>query len=385
MKRKIMVMTDSRAEYGALKNTLFYMRNSEKLELYLIVTGSHLLSQYGYTVDEIKYDGFTIWKQILVKDHLNEETRIPEEMGNLIFQLSAAFIEKRPDILVLIGDRYEMLGAAVTAVGMRIPIAHISGGESTEGAIDEQIRHAITKMAHIHFPGATVYADNIRKMGEEAWRVFDVGDPGIESIKSIHKMPKAVLENELKITIDKNTLLVTYHPVTLEIEELQDQIDNLIQALSNYKGSIVITYPNSDEESKRIIRKWEKFAEEKESVCLIQSLGSTRYISLMSYCGAVVGNSSSAIIEAPFLKTPVVNIGNRQKGRLMADSIICCGYGQKEIEDAIEKALSDEFREIARQSKSLYGEGNTSREIVKILEEIEIGEKLLKKKLCWDE
>lgn len=386
MKRNVMVLTGSRSEYGLLKNVLWRILHSKKLELYLIVTGTHLAEQYGYTKNEIENDGFEVWKEISIdSNNLDEENRIPIEMGNLMLRLSEIFCEKRPDILLLLGDRYEMLAAASAAVGLHIPIAHISGGECTEGAMDEQIRHAITKMSHIHFPGASVYADNIKKMGEEAWRIFEVGDPGIENIKTLKVICKKDIETELNIKIDKNTLLVTYHPVTLELVDLESQMNNLIGALIDYNGSIIVTYPNSDDGSKLIIDKWKEFEKKRESVYLVRNLGSRRYLSVMRYCGAVVGNSSSAIVEAPFLKIPVVNIGNRQKGRLMADSIVCCGYSKQEINNAIKKVLSDEFIKIVQSSKSLYGEGDTSRRITEVLENIELGDKLLKKKLCWNE
>lgn len=379
-----MVLTDSRSEYGPLKNIFRGIRDSKKMTLYIVATGAHLLERYGYTVEEIEKDGFVIWKKIPVSSDLEKGIRIPTEMGNLMIRLSEAFSEERPDILLLLGDRYEVLAAASVAVGLHIPIAHISGGECTEGAMDEQIRHAITKMSHIHFPGASVYADNIKRMGEEAWRVFEVGDPGIENIKNMEIICKENLEEELNINIDKNTLLVTYHPVTLELAQLELQMDNLIRALTNYKSTIIITYPNSDEGSKLVIHKWKEFVRGRESVRLVHNLGSKRYLNIMRYCGAVVGNSSSAIIEAPFLKIPVVNIGNRQKGRLMADSIVCCGYSWKEIENAIERVFSEEFSEIVRRTQSLYGEGDTSKRIVDVLEKVELDDRLLKKKLCWD-
>lgn len=384
MKRKVMILTGSRAEYGLLKNVLWKIQNSDILKLYIVVTGSHLSEKYGFTVKEIKEDGFKIWKEISIISDSDDAIRIPLEMGKLMISLSQAFNEERPDILLLLGDRYEMLAAAAVAVGLHIPIAHISGGEYTEGAMDEQIRHAITKMAHIHFPGASIYAENIKRMGEEAWRIFEVGDPGIENIKSMEVICKEDIENELDIHIDKNTLLVTYHPVTLELEQLAFQMDNITRALLGHKGTIIITYPNSDDGSELIIRKWEEFVKKRKSVRLIHNLGSQRYLNVMRYCGAVVGNSSSAIVEAPFLKIPTINIGNRQKGRLMADSIICCGYRQIEIEDAIKRALSEEFSETVKHSKSLYGEGDTSRRIVDVIEQIDLNEKLLKKKLCWD-
>lgn len=336
--RKILLVTDTRAEYGILKNTLRKIDASDKLELCMVVTGSHLLEKYGYTIREIEEDGFKVTARIETPAESNENRRIPMEMGSLIMRLTEVFDEVKPDVLLVFGDRYEMLAAAVTAVGMHIPIAHISGGEVTEGAMDEQIRHAITKMAHIHFPGASVYAENIKRMGEEDWRVFDVGDPGIENIKNLELWDKESLEENLDIEITDKTLLVTYHPVTLERDALEWQMDNLTAALRMHKGTKIITYPNSDDGSELIIRKLKDYAKQDSEVCLVQSLGIVRYLSVMKCCGAVVGNSSSAIVEAPFLRVPAVNIGNRQKGRLMAESIICCGNEQDSISGAIKKA-----------------------------------------------
>lgn len=381
--KKVLVFTDTRAEYGILKNTLNKIKQSKELELCIVVTGTHLLKKYGYTVNEILEDGFEIAERIEPVLEQDESVRISVEMGNLLIQLAKVFTALKPNILLLFGDRYEVLAAAAAAVSMHLPIAHISGGEITEGAMDEQIRHAVTKMAHIHFPGAAKYAENIKKMGEESWRIFNVGDPGIENVKKIAVRNKAELEEELKIEINQKTLLVTYHPVTLEIEALENQIENLIAALSNYQGTKIITYPNSDDGSELIIAKLKEFAHRDPSVCLVQSLGIERYISVMHYCGAVIGNSSSAIVEAPVLKKAVINIGNRQKGRLMAESIICCGNSSEEIEAALQKAFSPEFQKTVQESESLYGEGNTSEEIVKVLENLAIDEKLLKKKLVW--
>lgn len=381
--RKILVITDTRAEYGILKNTLEKIKNSPTLELQIVVTGAHLQEKYGYTVAEIEEDGFQIAKKIPVVGEPDEEQRVSMEMGYLITKLTPVVAELKPDIMLLFGDRYEMLASACVAVGMHIPIAHISGGEVTQGAMDEQIRHAITKMAHIHFPGATPYARNIENMGEEKWRVFDVGDPGIENINKIQLWDREELENDLKIKVNEQTLLVTYHPVTLERQDLEEQVDNLIVALKMHNGTKIITYPNSDDGSEVIITRLKAYAQEADDVCLVQSLGIVRYLSVMKYCGAVVGNSSSAIVEAPHLKVPAVNIGNRQEGRLMADSIICCDNTVDGIKNAISKSLSDEFKELVKTSKSLYGEGNTSSEIVKVLETIELNERLLKKRLEW--
>lgn len=383
--RKIAVVTDSRAEYGVLKNILRKISDSHNLDLYIIVTGAHLSETYGYTIGEIESDGFTVSEKIPVFMEENEQIRIVVEMGHLMSRLAHVFEKIRPDILLLLGDRYEMLSAAATAVGMHIPIAHISGGEVTQGAMDEQIRHAITKMAHIHFPGASIYAENIKKMGEESWRIFDVGDPGIENIKNMRIREKKELETDLGIPIGKDTLLVTYHPVTLERDYLEWQMNNLISALKHFRGCKIITYPNTDDGSSLIIHKLKEFAAEDSSVCLVENLGAERYISIMKYCGAVVGNSSSIIIETPFLKVPAVNIGNRQAGRLMATNIICCEYTEDAIKLAITKALSLDFAIVAAMCTSLYGEGNTSERVVEVLEHIPLDEKLLKKKLEWGE
>lgn len=381
--RKICVITATRAEYGLLKNILVKIKNSTELNLKLVVTGTHLSEEFGYTMNEILEDGFDICEKIPILMNSNNNSGISKEMGLLMIQLSQTFERIKPDILMILGDRYEILAASSTAMAMNIPIAHISGGEITEGLIDEQIRHAITKMAHIHFPGAEVYSQNIRNMGEESWRIFNVGDSGIENIKLTKLLNKDELRKELNVDIDEETLLITYHPVTLEINQLKYQVENLIKALNFVNKNMIITYPNADNGGDYIIKKIEEFQRINDKVHLFKSLGSINYLSVMKLCGAVVGNSSSALIEAPYLKKSVVNIGNRQKGRLMAENIISCSNDSKDIIEAINKALSDDFKEKVKYTQSLYGEGNTSEEIVKVLETIEINEKLLKKKLVW--
>lgn len=381
--RRIAVVTGTRAEYGLLKNTLVEIKKSINLKLHLIVTGAHLSEEYGYTVREIEEDGFDIEERIPILLKNSNKDGISKEMGLLMIQLSQTFERLKPDILLILGDRYEIFAAASVAMVMNIPIAHISGGEITEGAIDEQIRHSITKMSHIHFPGAEIYAENIMNMGEETWRVFNVGDPGIENIKLTNFLSQKELEAELNVHVDKDTLLVTYHPVTLEREILPYQIDNLISALDKVNKNMIITYPNADNGGDFIIKRLEEFSRINPKANLFKNLGVLRYLSVMRLCGAVIGNSSSALVEAPYLKIPVVNIGNRQKGRMMAENIISCGNECEEIINAINISLSNEFNQKVRHVKSLYGEGNTSEEIVKVLEKIEINEALLKKKLVW--
>lgn len=381
--RKIAVVTGTRAEYGVVKNILKKIDENKNLKLQLVVTGTHLSEKYGYTINEILEDGFRIDEKIPILINGNGKIKMANEMGTLMQKLSVCFENLKPDILLISGDRYEIFASVATAMTMNIPIVHISGGEITEGAIDEQMRHAITKMAHIHFPGANVYAQNILSMGEEAWRIFDVGDPGIENIKMTNLLSKGKLENELNIKFDDDILLVTFHPVTLEMHLLSYQIENLINALSILNKKMIITYPNADNGGEYIIKKLKDFQKNNDNVYLFESLGILRYLSIMKLCSVVVGNSSSALIEAPYLKVPVVNIGNRQKGRVMAENIISCKNECGDIVNAINKALGNEFKNKVINTKSLYGEGNTSEEIVKILENIEINDKLLKKKLIW--
>jgi GDP/UDP-N,N'-diacetylbacillosamine 2-epimerase (hydrolysing) len=371
--RKIAVVTGTRAEYGLLRNTLLEIKKDKSLKLYLIVTGTHLSETYGYTKNEIVNDGFEIYQEIPILSESCSRSKMSKEMGLLMSSLSQTFENIEPDFLLILGDRYEIFASASVAMTMNIPIAHISGGEITEGAIDDQIRHAITKMAHLHFPGNEVYANNIIRMGEEDWRVFNVGDPGIENIKLTQFLNKEQLSIELGVEVDKNTILVTYHPVTLEIKSLEYQIDNLIQALSYLNYKVIITYPNSDYGSDLIIKKINNFASRNNNVYLFKNIGTIKYLSIMKLCGAVVGNSSSAIVEAPYLKIPVVNIGNRQKGRLMAQNIISCEYN----------SLSNDFSIVAKSTTSLYGDGNTSKEICKVIKNISLGSHLLKKKLKW--
>lgn len=381
--RKIAVVTGTRAEYGLLKNTINRIKESSNLQLELIVTGAHLSEKFGYTINEILEDGFEVDEKVPILMSSSSKSIMAKEMGLLMVQLSQIFERLKPDILLVLGDRYEIFAAVTTAMTMNIPIAHISGGEVTEGAIDEQIRHAITKMSHIHFPGAKVYAQNISNMGEEAWRIFNVGDPGIENIKTTKFLNKEDLKKQLDVNIDEDTLLVTYHPVTLEREELSYQTENLIKALNKINKKMIITYPNADNGGEYIIKKLQEFEKLNPKVKLVKNLGVLRYLSVMRLCGAVIGNSSSALVEAPYLKVPAVNIGNRQKGRLMAENIICSSNEYADIIRTINESLSTEFKEKVNNTKSLYGEGNTSEEIVRILESIEIDDKLLKKKFVW--
>jgi len=382
--RRILVVTGTRSEYGLLQNTMKEIEKSEELQLLLIVTGNHLVADYGDTVQEIRKDGFRIDEEIDMLINSDKKSALVKSMGLEMIQMAQSFDRLRPDVLLILGDRYETFVVATCAMMMNVPIAHMNGGESTEGAIDEQIRHAITKMAHIHFPGAEYYKERIIKMGEEPWRVFNVGQAGVENIKLLELYSKEVIEKELDIKFDKRIFLITYHPVTLEADNIETQIDNLLEALKCFDAKFIFTYPNADFGSKQVINRIKKFVEENENAYVFSSLGQLRYLSLLKYADVMIGNSSSGIIESPSFRLPAVNIGNRQKGRLRSKNIIDTGYTKKEIIDGIKKATSDEeFKSGLNDIENVYGDGTTSLQVIKVLETIDIGKKLLEKKLAY--
>jgi len=382
--KRILVVTGTRSEYGLLYWTMKEIERDNELELLLVVTGNHLVTEYGHTVDQIRKDGFRIDEEIDMIISSEKKSSVAKSMGLELIHMAQCFDRLKPDILLILGDRYETFIAATCAMMMNIPIAHINGGESTEGAIDEQIRHAITKMAHIHFPGAEYYKDRIIKMGEEPWRVHNVGQAGIENAKRLKLLEKEELEKELRILFDKKIFLITYHPVTLDQGNIEDYVDALLEALKEFDGLFIFTYPNADFGSKIIIDKINEFVKQNKNAFIFHSLGQIRYLSLLRIADVIVGNSSSGIIESPMFKIPVVNIGDRQRGRLRSSNIIDAKENKREIVDAINMALTDKnYKNNLQQIQNIYGEGTTSKQIVEVLKTIEIGKKLLCKKLIY--
>ncbi|GAA0078694.1 UDP-N-acetylglucosamine 2-epimerase [Clostridium sp. CTA-5] len=382
--RKILIVTGTRAEYGLLYWTMKEIQNDKDLELQLVVTGNHLVKEFGYTIEQIKKDGFKIDEEIDMLINSEKQSSIVKSMGLEMIQMSQCFDRLKPDILLILGDRYETFVAATCAMIMNIPIAHMNGGESTEGAVDEQIRHAITKMSHIHFAGAEYYKERIIKMGEEPWRVYNLGQAGIENIKRLNLLGKQELEKELNISFDKSIFLITYHPVTLDLNNIEKQIDNLLDAIKEFDAKYIFTYPNADFGSKIIIDKVKKFVRDNENAYIYYSLGQKRYLSLLKYANIMIGNSSSGIIEAPSFKLPVINIGDRQRGRLKSANIIDIGYNKEEIIKAIDKAFYDkEFKRNLIEINSVYGDGNVSKQILHILKSINLDRNLLRKKLTY--
>ena len=377
--KKICVITSTRAEYSLLYEIMKAIDKSAGLELQLIVTGSHLSYNHGYTVDVIKKDGFKIDDEIDIIMDSNSKKSIAITMGLLMMQLANSFDKLKPDVLMILGDRYEILAAASTAVAMNIPIAHIGGGESTEGAIDEQIRHAITKMAHLHFASTEIYKENILKMGEQPFRAFNVGASVMENIKKHNFMQQNQLEEHLGFKIKVPFFVVTYHSVTL-LNNAKEQIDNLLKALDKFDGTFLFTASNADHGGNEINSIITEYIYQKPNCYFVKSLGHL-YLDVLKHADIMVGNSSSGIIEAPCMRLPVVNIGDRQKGRLRHDNIIDVGYLSQDIEEGIQQALDNKFVKKIKNMENLYGDGLTSEKILFILESLEINEEFVIKRL----
>ncbi len=384
--RKILVVTGTRAEYGLLYWTMKAIQQDNDLQLQLIVTGSHLSTEYGYTVEQIRADGFKIDEEIDMLIDSQKKSALVKAMGLELIQMAQVFDRLEPDLLLILGDRYETFIAATCAMMMNVPIAHMNGGESTEGLIDEQIRHAITKMAHIHFTGAEPYKERVIKMGEEPWRVFNVGQAGLENIKRVNLLEKEELEKELGIKFGEVVFLINYHPVTLDHANMEDKVDNLLRAILNYNAQYIFTYPNADFGNRVIIDKIKKFIKSNKNAYLFSSLGQMKYLSLLKYVDVMIGNSSSGIIESLSFKLPVVNIGDRQKGRLRNRNIIDVNDSKQGIIDAINTAINDkEFIESLKTVENLFGEGRTSEKVTNILKTVTIDNRLLSKSLFYQE
>jgi len=352
--RKICVVTGTRAEYGLLYWTMKEIQNSSELNLQLIVTGMHLSPKFGETWKQIEKDGFNIDYRVDLGEMGNDRRSTAQQIAKGVIGFTEAFESLKPDLVVILGDRYEMLAVAQAALILNIPISHIHGGEVTEGAFDDAIRHSITKMSYLHFTSTEVYRQRVIQMGESPDRVFNVGAPGLENFKRLNLLSKEELSQQLGFELQEKNMLITYHPVTA-VEE--HGIDELIAALSAFPDcGQIITMPNSDPGHEEIMEKWQIYAANNSNVYLTTSLGQLRYLSAMKIANLVIGNSSSGIIEAPFCGVPTINIGERQKGRLAAQSVT---HVKKISSDAIKSALDKKSEE-----SNLYGEGNSAKKIV---------------------
>lgn len=369
--RKICVVTGTRAEYGLLSRLMRMIKDSQETQLQMIVTNMHLSSKYGNTYKEIENDGFIIERKVPIIDENsnNDSLSIVMEMSRGLKGYAEAFQDLKPDLLLILGDRYEMLAAATAALIMRIPIAHISGGAISEGAFDDAIRHSITKMSQLHFTEAEDYRRRVIQLGEQPDRVFNVGALGVENIKKLPLMSKEEIEADIKFKIDKKTILVTYHPVTLGNHTVEQDITEFMNALYQRPDiRVIFTMPNSDTGSQAIVDAINGFvAKNQERSVAYKSLGVLRYLSVMKEVGAVVGNSSSGLVEVPSFGIPTLNIGDRQKGRLAAESVLNCDTDCESILVGFDRVLSPEFMKVAAKALNPYDKEGTAKSIFDVI------------------
>lgn len=384
--KKICIVTGSRAEYGLLKPLITKISEDRDLILQLVVTGMHLSPEFGLTYKEIIKDGFTITEKVEILLSSDTEIGISKSIGLAMISFSEVFQKINTDLLIILGDRYEIFAVAAVAMIARIPIAHLHGGETTEGVIDEAIRHSITKMSYLHFTSHEIYRNRVIQLGEEPSRVFNVGSIVEDSIKTIEFIQKSQLEKDLGIKFNKKMALLTFHPATLESNSSEKQFKNILEALNDFNDlKIIFTKANSDTNGRIINNMIDKYVSNNPQKCVaFTSLGQLRYLSTMLYCDVVIGNSSSGIIEAPILKKSTVNIGDRQKGRIQAESIINCNPVKEEIIKAIKKALSKEFVESLKKTGIIEEKNSVSENIIAIIKEYLTNNKTNTKKKFYD-
>lgn len=369
-KRKLCVVTGTRAEYGLLSRLMRMIKDSDQTQLQIIATNMHLSPKYGNTYQEIEKDGFTIDKKIpILEDGKDDANATLKSMAKALAGFADAYDELKPDMVVVLGDRYEILAAATAALIERIPIAHIHGGEITEGAYDDAIRHSITKMSHLHFTSTEQYRQRVIQLGEQPERVFNVGAIGVENIKMLPLLSREEIEKEIQFKIDGNTILVTYHPVTLGKHSAEQDINDFLAALEDRTGlRIIFTMPNSDTGGQVITDAINAFVENHyDRARAFKSLGVKRYLSVMRQVAAVVGNSSSGLLEVPSFGIPTLNIGERQNGRIACESVYHCETDKQSILNGLEKVLSPDFKEFAKKVNNPYDKDNTAQVIFDVI------------------
>ena len=380
MMRKICVVTGTRAEYGLLRWVMQEITDDPDLELQLLVTGMHLSPDFGLTYKEIENDGFHINHKVEMIGYLDDPVAISESIALGIRGCSIALDQLNPDIILVLGDRFEIFSAAIAAMTARIPIAHIHGGEITEGLIDEAIRHSITKMSHVHFVAALEYGQRVVQLGENPKTVHQVGGLGIDSISRLKLLNKAELEKSLGINFLDRVLVITFHPVTLENQTSKAQMSELLDALSILRDTtLIFTLPNADTGGRVIIELIEKFVKTHKNSHSFASLGQINYFSCLQFADGVVGNSSSGLLEAPSFRIGTINIGNRQQGRLKSTSVIDCEPSSGDISRSIKKLYSTEFQNSLVSAENPYGYPGASKKIVKTIKELDPRNILLKK------
>lgn len=378
--RTIGVVTVSRSDYGALIPVLRRISADPELRLHLIVSGMHLAPEFGLTVRLIEADGFEISDRVEMLMSSDTPEGISKSIGLGVIGFAQAYSRQRPDILLVLGDRFETYAAVLAALPFKIPVAHIHGGEETQGAMDNLLRHCMTRLSHLHFVSLDRYGERVVELGEEPWRVIVSGAPSLDHLDSIELMSASELEAEYGLRLDPPPLLVTFHPVTLEYERTEWQVSELLAALAASQMPVIFTLPNADTYGRTIIRTIKQFAGSHDAIHMVDNLGTRGYFSLMARAQAMVGNSSSGIVEAPSFKLPVVNIGTRQEGRITAANVIDVGYHRAQILEGIQKAVDPEFRTRLQDLENPYRNGQASVKIVDTLRSIALGDRLIKKR-----
>jgi len=373
-KRKICIVTGTRAEYGLLFWLMKSVQEAVDLELQVIASAMHLSPEFGLTYQQIENDGFLIDEKIEMLLSGDTTVSITKSMGLGTIGFADAFQRLGPDLVVLLGDRFEALSAAQAAMIAKIPIAHLHGGEVTEGAVDESIRHAITKMSQLHFVSTPEYKKRVIQLGEQPDHVFVCGALGIDNIKRMHLLDRQVFEQSIDFRLGEQNFIVTYHPVTLAMSSAVNSMVNLLAALDKFpQTKVIMTFPNADAEGRHLIDQIKAYAENnKQRVYLVSSLGQLKYLSALQHVDLVIGNSSSGLLEAPSFKKPTINIGDRQKGRIRADSVIDCGESTDSIVEAIQIGLSDKFAGTVSQTVNPYGEGGAADIILDTIKQADL-------------
>ncbi|MBT7557626.1 UDP-N-acetylglucosamine 2-epimerase (hydrolyzing) [Candidatus Woesearchaeota archaeon] len=371
--RKICVITGTRAEYGLLYWLMKEIDADKDLDLQIVVTGMHLSSEFGNTYQQIEKDGFTINKKVDISLVSDSEVGISKSMGIGMIGFADVLHDLSPDLIVVLGDRFEIFSAISTAMIAKIPVAHLHGGETTEGAFDESIRHSITKMSHLHFTATKEYKNRVIQLGEQPNRVFNVGGSGIDNINKLNLLSRADFEKEINFSLGEKNILVTFHPVTLEKSTAKMQFKELLDCIDELKDTkIIFTKSNSDTDSRTINSMIDDYVANNDNTIAFTSMGQLNYLSALQFMDAVVGNSSSGLHEAPSFKIGTIDIGDRQKGRIKADSVISCLPRKKDIDIAFSHLYSKDFQNKVCNVKNPYGEGGASKKIVNIIKNINL-------------
>lgn len=378
--RTLGVVTVARSDYGIYLPVLRKIQADPELRLQLIVSGMHLAPEFGLTVKAIEADGFEIADRVEMLVASDTPEAVAKSMGLGLIGFAQSYARLRPDILLVLGDRFEMHTAALAALPFKIPVAHIHGGELTEGAIDDALRHSMTKLSHLHFVATDEYARRVIQLGEQPWRVTVSGAPSLDNLQTIKLLSVAEIEAKYALCLNEPPLLVTFHPITLEYEQAEWQVKELLAALSASARPVLFTLPNADTGGHIIIRAIREYVKTDASAQMVENLGTQAYFSLMAIAAAMVGNSSSGIIEAASFKLPVVNIGTRQRGRVRGENVMDVGYRHEDIIESIKRACSADFRASLSQMMNPYGDGTAADKIITQLKEIVVDERLLVKR-----